>query len=41
MVRHALVHDVDRGMVRSCFVERRALGANEIVRSAKLFLDDL
>jgi hypothetical protein len=40
-LKHAPLHDVDQGMLRSCFVGRRALVTNEIVRSAKLFLDDL
>ena len=41
ILKHASVHDVDQGMLRSCFVGRRALVTNEIVRNAKLFLDDL
>ena len=36
LVKHALVHDVDQGMLG-----RRALETNEIVRSAKLFLDGI
>jgi hypothetical protein len=39
LAKHALAHDVDERMLRSCFVGRRAPVTNEIVRSANLFLN--